>query len=204
MADERGKSVSSPARLAANRRNAQKCTGPRTAAGKRRAALNSQRRGLAPPEIERQLQDRGENPHDFRGLHRDLVALFPPHEASDETAVRVLAETRSLRSGQAVVGEGSSSPRLGRGGQAPNSRERGHLARFSLLVSKDQERARCPRSQDLFGSSGLAGPKAKRGWCLRFASFSSDCNDSRQPWVKRFNLNALNEIQSISPVFSVE
>ncbi|HMD99215.1 MAG TPA: hypothetical protein VKM93_18050 [Terriglobia bacterium] len=93
MADERGTSVSSPARLAANRRNAQKSTGPRTAAGKRRAALNSQRRGLAPPEIERQLQGRGENPDDFRRLHRDLVALFPPQEASDETAVRVLAET---------------------------------------------------------------------------------------------------------------
>src|SRR5271166_4489415 len=93
MADERATSVSSPARLAANRRNAQKSTGPRTAAGKRRAALNSQRRGLAPPEIERQLQERGENPHDFRRLHRDLMALFPPHEASDETAVRVLAET---------------------------------------------------------------------------------------------------------------
>ncbi len=93
MADERGTAVCSPARLAANRRNAQKSTGPRTAAGKRRAALNSQRRGLAAPEIERQLQERGENPEDFRGLHRDLVALFPPHEASDETAVRVLAET---------------------------------------------------------------------------------------------------------------
>ncbi len=39
------------------------------------------------------MQERGENPHDFRGLYRDLVALFPPHEASDETAVRVLAET---------------------------------------------------------------------------------------------------------------
>jgi len=93
MADERGTSVASPARLAANRRNAQKSTGPRTAAGKCRAALNSKRRGLARPEIERQLQGRGENPHDFRGLHRDLVALFPPQEASDETAVRVLAET---------------------------------------------------------------------------------------------------------------
>ncbi|MGO9273229.1 MAG: hypothetical protein ACLQOO_23835 [Terriglobia bacterium] len=93
MADERGKAVSSPALLTANRRNAQKSTGPRTAAGKCRAALNSKRRGLARPEIERQLQGRGENPHDFRGLHRDLVALFPPQEASDETAVRVLAET---------------------------------------------------------------------------------------------------------------
>jgi len=92
MANERGKSFSSAARLAANRRNAQKSTGPRTTAGKSRAALNSRRRGLAPPEIERQLQERGDNPDDFRGLHRDLAALFPPHEASDETAVRVLAE----------------------------------------------------------------------------------------------------------------
>jgi len=41
MADERGTSVASPARLAANRRNAQKSTGPKTAAGKRRAVLNS-------------------------------------------------------------------------------------------------------------------------------------------------------------------
>ncbi len=122
MADERGKSVASPARLAADRRNAQRSTGPRTAAGKRRAALNSHRRGLAPPEIERQLQDRGENPHDFRRLYRDLVALFPPHEASDETAVRVLAETRSLRSGKSVVGEGSPSPRPGGGRQAANPR----------------------------------------------------------------------------------
>ena len=108
MADERTKPVSSPARLAANRRNAQKSTGPRTAAGKHRAALNSQRRGLAPPEIERKLQERGEDPQDIRRLYRDVVALFPPHEASDETAVRVLAETwwekaRRLRD---HVGEG--------------------------------------------------------------------------------------------------
>jgi len=54
MADEKAKPVPTPARLAANRPNAQKSTGPRTAAGKRRAALNSHRHGLVPPEIERQ------------------------------------------------------------------------------------------------------------------------------------------------------
>ena len=62
----------SPARLAANRRNAQKSTGPKTKAGKRRVALNARRRGLAPPEIEWQLLARGEDPRDFRRLHRDV------------------------------------------------------------------------------------------------------------------------------------
>ena len=41
----------SPARLPANRRHAQKSTGPKTMAGN--AALDARRLGLAPPEIER-------------------------------------------------------------------------------------------------------------------------------------------------------
>ncbi|MGO9269831.1 MAG: hypothetical protein ACLQOO_06185 [Terriglobia bacterium] len=55
MANGKGisKSPLSPARLAANGRNAKKSTGPKTKAGKRRVALNALR--LAPPEIERQL-----------------------------------------------------------------------------------------------------------------------------------------------------
>ena len=81
----------SPARLAANRRNARKSTGPKTKAGKRRAALNGRR--LAPAEIERQLEARGEDPRDFRRLHRDVAALFPPHDLATEAAVQLLAMT---------------------------------------------------------------------------------------------------------------
>jgi len=81
----------SAARLAANRRNARKSTGPRTKAGKRRAALNASR--LASPEIERQLQARGEDPHDFRRLHRDVAALLQPHDVATEAAVQLLAVT---------------------------------------------------------------------------------------------------------------
>ncbi len=83
----------SPARLAANRRNAQKSTGPKTKAGKRRAALNARRLGLAPPEIERQLQARGEDPRDLRRLHCDVAALFQPHDVAGEAAVQLLAMT---------------------------------------------------------------------------------------------------------------
>ncbi|HMD97651.1 MAG TPA: hypothetical protein VKM93_10025, partial [Terriglobia bacterium] len=95
MANDEGisKPALSSARLAANRRNAQKSTGPKTKAGKRRVALNARRLGLAPPEIERQLQARGEDPRDFRRLHRDVAALFPPQDVTGEAAVRLLAMT---------------------------------------------------------------------------------------------------------------
>ena len=81
----------SPARLAANRRNARKSTGPKTKAGKRRVALNALRLGLVPPEIGQQLRESGEDPRDFRRLHRDVAALFPPPDGTGEVAVQLLA-----------------------------------------------------------------------------------------------------------------
>lgn len=83
----------SPRRIAANRRNALKSTGPRTAAGKRRAALNRLRFKLCPAELERQLRARGEDPREFRELHRDLIALFQPADVAGVRVVELLAET---------------------------------------------------------------------------------------------------------------
>ncbi len=83
----------SPAKLAANRRNALKSTGPRTGAGKRRAMLNAITRDLCPEELDRQLRARGEDPREFCRLHRDLVALFRPEERAEVLAVTVMART---------------------------------------------------------------------------------------------------------------
>jgi hypothetical protein len=83
----------SPLRIAANRRNALKSTGPRTAAGKRRVALNARRRDLCSEEVERQLQARGEDPREFRRLHRDLIAIFRPKEPGAVQAVEQMAHT---------------------------------------------------------------------------------------------------------------
>ena len=90
MADERAKPVLTPARLAANRRNAQKSTGPRTAAGKRRAALNSRRRGLVSPEIERQFEERVEDPQHlrFQATMSDIL-----HQVAAEAAAGVGSES---------------------------------------------------------------------------------------------------------------
>jgi hypothetical protein len=68
--------MSSPARLAANRRNAARSTGPRTPRGQRRSSLNALKHGI----LSRQLVA-VDTPADqalFRALHRSLVAeLYP-------------------------------------------------------------------------------------------------------------------------------
>ncbi len=78
-------------RIAANRRNALKSTGPRTPAGKRRVALNARSQNLCPQELERQLRARGEDPREFRRLHRDLIAVFQPQDGAASAAVELLA-----------------------------------------------------------------------------------------------------------------
>jgi hypothetical protein len=90
---ERGSRERSPQRIAANRRNALKSTGPRTAAGKRRAALNSMARGLFPEDLERQLRVRGEDVNEFRRLHRDLIGIFEPRDGTGERVVSQMAIT---------------------------------------------------------------------------------------------------------------
>ena len=92
MIDDRVNQIS-PARLAANRRNAQKSTGPRTAAGRRRVALNARRRDLISEELQRQLVARGEDPREFRRLHRDLIAIFRPEERAGVHVVLLMALT---------------------------------------------------------------------------------------------------------------
>jgi hypothetical protein len=86
-------SGSSPLRVAANRRNALKSTGPRTAAGKRRVALNTLKKNLCSAELEKQLRARGLDPRDFQHLHRDLIAIFHPKAKAAFEAVELLART---------------------------------------------------------------------------------------------------------------
>jgi len=78
-------------RLAANRQNAQKSTGPRTKAGKYRSALNLKSRTLVPDALERELRSRGEDPREFCRLHADLEAIFHPTDPATSAAVTMLA-----------------------------------------------------------------------------------------------------------------
>lgn len=80
------------AQLAANRRNAQKSTGPRTPEGKRRAALNSLKKSLFPHWRATLIHLKGENPQEYRRLHRDLIAILGPDNSFFRALVRELVE----------------------------------------------------------------------------------------------------------------
>jgi len=79
--------------LAANRRNAQKSTGPRTPEGKRRASTHPQRHFYATPEPEafHQMALVGDEPELLGRLERDLTEAWQPANAMQELIVADLA-----------------------------------------------------------------------------------------------------------------
>jgi hypothetical protein len=99
-------------RLAANRLNALKSTGPRSVAGKRRSSLNSLRRHLGVDGVENQLRARGEDLGEFRRLHRDLMAIFQPQQRASEAAVEMLALTWWEKRRRARAWVAAGAPRM--------------------------------------------------------------------------------------------
>ena len=77
----------SPARLAANRANAQRSTGPRTPEGKFASSRNATRHGLL---AQQPLLD-GEDPAEFEALRERLVEEFGPASAAEEFLVDDIA-----------------------------------------------------------------------------------------------------------------
>jgi hypothetical protein len=68
-------------RVAANQANAQKSTGPKTAEGKARVALNAVQSGAyakADHILRLIMRCRGEEPKDYEQLHQDLVDYWQP------------------------------------------------------------------------------------------------------------------------------
>lgn len=75
--------MTSPAQIAANRRNARQSTGPRTANGKAKSRLNALRHGLTAENCVLP----GESCEAFDHLQARLVAEFTPATALDEILV---------------------------------------------------------------------------------------------------------------------
>lgn len=107
----RSQALLSDHRVAANRRNALKSTGPRTFASKYRSALNLQSRSLVPEALERELRARGEDPREFCRLQRDLAAIFHPRDPAVSAAMTMLARAwwQKARRIRRWVGAGSAA-----------------------------------------------------------------------------------------------
>ena len=101
-----------PALLAALRRNAQRSTGPRTAAGKQNSKFNSLKHGgYAALEHHRQIMlALGEDPEKFERLKRELAAALGPEDALSAAQIEYLAKLCWRRARRERAKEG----RLGR------------------------------------------------------------------------------------------
>ena len=152
--------VTSPRRVAANRRNAQRSTGPRTAAGKRRASRNALKHGLCSPyaclegecaatyatfvrEVEEELQPR-------TPLQRSLVPHIAnlmwridrlPQAQADlfQLELKRCAKRESLTASQVIARRFSADPSdngfllLGRYERGLHNQLHRLLARFDLM-----------------------------------------------------------------------
>jgi hypothetical protein len=81
--------MNSNKRLLANQQNALRSTGPRTAAGKARAALNATKHGA----YSKALLIDGENPQDLNLLYLDLLAQYHPANVIERCLVDQIATT---------------------------------------------------------------------------------------------------------------
>ncbi len=93
----------SPKQLAANRANAAKSTGPRTAPGKARSAQNARKHGFTASSFAVvRLEDLQEVAH----LKEDLVALYQPVNSQEMFAIEriALAEQALLRAARLEAG----------------------------------------------------------------------------------------------------
>jgi hypothetical protein len=80
--------MATPAQIAANRRNARKSTGPRTAAGKAVSSRNALRHGLAA----RAAIVLGEDPADLQRFRAELRAALAPKDGREEWLAETAAE----------------------------------------------------------------------------------------------------------------
>lgn len=94
--------MTTPAQLSANRRNAKKSTGPKTAAGRAVASRNALRHGLTADQLVVQEEEAG----DFVSFHDELRAALQPADAVEEQLVEriVLCSWRLRRVCRAEAG----------------------------------------------------------------------------------------------------
>jgi len=83
-----------PALLAANRRNAQRSTGPGTPAGKQNSKFNSLKHGgyAALEHHHQTMLALGEDPEKFERLKRELAAALGPQDAPSAAQLEYLAK----------------------------------------------------------------------------------------------------------------
>jgi len=103
--------VTSYKQLQANRRNARLCTGPRTAAGKARSALNHAKHGFQARSLILETPIAGETQEDFDALQAEIIDWLRPSDLTERRLVARIVEAKwMLRRAMRYEAEIFSSP----------------------------------------------------------------------------------------------
>jgi hypothetical protein len=138
------KKPSSSAKIEANRRNAMRSTGPKTASGKKRSSRNARKHGLLTKEVVINAGPGKENEDEFLALLAGIRNTRAPVGISEDLFVQEIAvsywrSSRALRSERGAITLGSKIPH-----ENPELTELDHIvlstmsdadARFELLKS---------------------------------------------------------------------
>ena len=128
-------------RIAANRANAQRSTGPKTDLGKAASSRNAIRHGLTG----KQVVINGEDPAAYEALRQDLIASYQPANAAESTLVDEIAQcfwrlqrARALEAEQFNLCCGGADPIIGfNSGNADFDR----LRRYMTSIERAYHRA---------------------------------------------------------------
>ena len=156
-----------PAKIAANRRNAQKSTGPRTAAGKAISKLNALKHGVLAQSVVVRGHQIKESPHEFKKLCQEFYTSLSPVGPLEEMLVDqiIQAAWRLRRARTAESGE------------------------IALSVDEGIKNAiRCtPKCNGHFGRSGAIQflPCMNRPWAIQF--WRAGCGTSAREWRRTVN-----------------
>jgi len=136
----------SPQLVAANRKNSQKSTGPKTELGKLRSSLNSAKHLAYATVSAASMKELGENPAEFEKLRQSLQQGFRPEDDFERMLIDDLAQLRwrLLRLHRAEAGVLASKKRKFELDRKWNAASAGRGVRAEL-------------EGELFGSFGLSG-----------------------------------------------
>ena len=145
----------SPRKLEANRRNAQKSTGPKTAQGKARSSRNAMKHGLLACHLILH-DDLYEDPAEFDQLFDELVAGFAPQTPAERLLVeRIAACYWRLR--RALRFETQAVAKLRQGPQEPAPHA------FRMLPDPGQEKNGTDQTVPQESNMGPEGPPCELG-----------------------------------------
>jgi hypothetical protein len=145
-------SGTSPKQLEANRRNAQRSTGPRTPAGKERVKFNALRHGLLAKSVILPIRSRSEKQNHFDALLAQLIDELKPVGILEDMLVEKIAVSywRLRRALRAEAGEICDNIRDSRRYQftdhpatlaLPSSRDTLKIVRYQNAIERQLHRA---------------------------------------------------------------